>query len=804
MNSRKLNYNGFSNITYPSSLSVVPKLPSTPEVVSFRVCVTDRDRCNTTWIHIFEDNTLEQLKWEIYKELKLKPKPTDFYLTVFNESDRTWILIHDEDNHKPILNLKLPLHSFLNVEKREETNADEQHVLTIREDTLTLKLCKQPMNKSDYIKLTTYSSKTLGQLMRQAQKEVMDQRTDHLFLWTQDGWIKFEATFDDTPLDQLGFTSHSIISFEARDNVKTELILRLCKHPMIISDCTDITTYSSTTLGQLKRQAQKEVKNQRTDHLFLWAKDGWIEFETTLHDVSIIELGFTQYSYISFETKDDFTPGVCGLTNLGNTCFMNSALQCLSNIPKFTQQILSFDTDMDAPIIGGYSELIKTIWSGKHVVTTPSSLLLNVRENLPRFTQYRQHDAQEFMNYFLHLLHQEFTSEQTLITNLFYGRIQSNVKCLGGCNFIETNEEMISFLPLPIDNDINQYNILYLRSNGEQHLVPVRTYVKTIDELINSFIKQHDAELSPEKIKAVRILDNTIISNCPSAIWLTDTFKHQLTLIEVPKKNVDQRYIEFQFVDRKTHKVFRPPVLLVGPSYECRYSDLSKQIEQIQNHVCSVTGASPSDCYFYWINEYGKTRDFNAEVTSDGCLLFLSRVTMEMDYEWIEKYQSRYSFERSVNNTSLTNLLNDFFQEEALDGDYYCSKCLGLKKAEQKASLALPLPYVLIIQLKRFTYDAYSDAKIDTYIDFPLKDLDLSEYINPKTEKNTTLSTLYDLVAVSNHTGSLISGHYTTYAKNDRNNKWYSFNDEITRELNNEKDIVTKNAYILVYTKRTV
>jgi ubiquitin carboxyl-terminal hydrolase 4/11/15 len=39
---------------------------------------------------------------------------------------------------------------------------------------------------------------------------------------------------------------------------------------------------------------------------------------------------------------------------------------------------------------------------------------------------------------------------------------------------------------------------------------------------------------------------------------------------------------------------------------------------------------------------------------------------------------------------------------------------------------------------------------------------------------------MYDLYAISNHSGGLGGGHYTAYVKNFKNNQWFKMNDSRT------------------------
>ncbi|XP_018373506.1 PREDICTED: ubiquitin carboxyl-terminal hydrolase 20 isoform X5 [Trachymyrmex cornetzi] len=183
--------------------------------------------------------------------------------------------------------------------------------------------------------------------------------------------------------------------------------------------------------------------------------------------------------------------GLNGLRNIGNTCFMNSVIQCLSNTRPLLEYLLNeqYMTDintttssMKGALIKAFSQVIHELWEvgGDHVVNT-TALKSQIQRFAPRFMGYSQQDAQEFLRYLLEGLHEDVNrvttklppihgdipdsytdmqkaveswkrylrSEDSTIVDVFVGQLRSSLRCTS-CDHVSVTLDPFWDLSLPI------------------------------------------------------------------------------------------------------------------------------------------------------------------------------------------------------------------------------------------------------------------------------------------------------------------------------------------------------------------
>jgi ubiquitin C-terminal hydrolase len=144
--------------------------------------------------------------------------------------------------------------------------------------------------------------------------------------------------------------------------------------------------------------------------------------------------------------------------------------------------------------------------------------------------------------------------------------------------------------------------------------------------------------------------------------------------------------------------------------------------------------------------------------------------------------------------TSIYHCLDEFTCSEILDEENaWFNEKTGQKEDVQKRIRFWNFPKVLIITLKRFTFDR---QKINTFIEYPTEGLDLQKYVcgyNPSQY-------IYDLYGVCFHFGNPDGGHYTSTVKTD--NEWVHYNDQHIQTVDNLQNVVSRQAYCLFYQKR--
>lgn len=138
------------------------------------------------------------------------------------------------------------------------------------------------------------------------------------------------------------------------------------------------------------------------------------------------------------------------------------------------------------------------------------------------------------------------------------------------------------------------------------------------------------------------------------------------------------------------------------------------------------------------------------------------------------KISQRRRQTRRSRGITLDECLDEFERAEVLSEQdmWYCPRCKEHRRASKKFDL-WKTPDILVAHLKRFSSSGYRRDKLDILVDFPIEGLDLTSRV---IEKEDGREEIYDLIAVDDHYGGLGGGHYTAYAKNFTDGRWYNYN----------------------------
>ncbi|KAK4758907.1 hypothetical protein SAY87_020208 [Trapa incisa] len=570
--------------------------------------------------------------------------------------------------------------------------------------------------------------------------------------------------------------------------------------------------------------------------------------------------------------------GITGLLNLGNTCFMNSAIQCLVHTPEFAkyfQEDYHQEINRQNPfgMVGelalAFGELLRKLWAPGRTPVAPRPFKAKLARFAPQFSGYNQHDSQELLAFLLDGLHEDLNRvkekpyiksrdadgrpdevvadeywanhiarNDSIIVDVCQGQYKSTLVC-PVCDKISVTFDPFMYLSLPLQfASTRSMTVTVFTSDGSSlpsaYTVAVPKQGRCRD-LIQAL--SNTCSLQPtEKLLLAEIRNHSIQRIMDDPLILLSTIKDddRLAAYKIPKFEKNSVHLRLfhlcQEHDPQRWKPCGTPSIAVISTDGIQRSEIHRTVHKMLLPFLKKTSAQsdPSDMLGQNSDPSTSPQPDSEElplqlVDENNACINLSvgdeaikcssssflHLVINWSTELLEKYDihcleslpevCKYGYVSKKARTeplSLYACLEAFLREEPLvpEDMWYCPQCKERRQASKKLDL-WRLPNVLVIHLKRFSYYRSMKHKLETFVNFPLHDFDLTNYV-PK--KSHAQQQPYELYALINHYGGMGSGHYMANIKLLDENRWYNFDDSHITPIN-EDDVKSSGAYVLFY-----
>uniref|UniRef100_A0A4W4EPA7 ubiquitinyl hydrolase 1 n=1 Tax=Electrophorus electricus TaxID=8005 RepID=A0A4W4EPA7_ELEEL len=383
------------------------------------------------------------------------------------------------------------------------------------------------------------------------------------------------------------------------------------------------------------------------------------------------------------EEKKVCLPGFTGLVNLGNTCFMNSVIQSLSNTRElrdyFHDRAFEAEINCNNPLgtggrlAIGFAVLLRALWKGTHHAFQPSKLKAIVASKASQFTGYAQHDAQEFMAFLLDGLHEDLNRIQnkpytetvdsdgrqdevvaeeawqrhkmrndSFIVDLFQGQYKSKLVC-PVCSKVSITFDPFLYLPVPLPQKQKVLTVFYFAK--EPHKKPVKFLVSvskensSTEEVLESISRS--VRVKPENLRLAEVVKGRFHRLfLPSHYLDTVSSSDMLFCFEVLSKELTKEKVLLL----RVHQRLQVPSIPIAKCAACQKPPLSDEEKLKRCTRCYRVGYCNQACQKnHWPNHKSLCRP-NFENVGLPFLISVpeSRLTYARLTQLLEGY-SRYS-----------------------------------------------------------------------------------------------------------------------------------------------------------------